>query len=541
MHEHARGVQHAAELRPPRRLELGERPLDEVAGVGAGPDLLARALERRSRGLERRRARLAARAARRGAARRRRAGREASSKPSVSRDACLTIGVLRRIRLAVTAVILRRRRHGGHRRRRPRRVLRRPAAAGRHGARGAPDAARHASSSTAGASPSRPGACSAIYRGATERAVQEAGRHSFLTRVQALADPSPPAIEVDPALIVRPGELSGSPTSSRPSCSSRHRRRSSCAAPSLTSCRAPGPGHRPTRAPPRPARCGARRRRASSRRRCVDVAVELDTAAAEEAAETARARRLGAGGAALRRPRRRRARAASSSRSCSVFTPADDRFVVTFDAERLARAVQPSVARVAPPGEERALRRRGPQRPHRPVAPRPRREPEADARRRSPPPRTRPTRTAALTLRETRADRTTARGRGARHPRAHLHLHDRDGRLVVEPDPQRPPDGGLRRRHDHRARRLLLVQRPRRPAHGRARLPRGPDDRRLAARCRRSAAASARRRRRSSTTRSSSGCRSSAATTTASTSRTTRWAATRRSRGAGPTSSSGTT
>ena len=57
--EDAGGVQHAPELRLPAGLEPCEGAQDEVAGVGAGPDLLARPLERRSRGLERRRARLA--------------------------------------------------------------------------------------------------------------------------------------------------------------------------------------------------------------------------------------------------------------------------------------------------------------------------------------------------------------------------------------------------------------------------------------------------------------------------------------------------
>ncbi len=57
--EDAGGVQHAPELRPPAGLEPCERAQDEVAGVGAGPDLLASQLERSSRGLERGRARLA--------------------------------------------------------------------------------------------------------------------------------------------------------------------------------------------------------------------------------------------------------------------------------------------------------------------------------------------------------------------------------------------------------------------------------------------------------------------------------------------------
>ena len=133
--------------------------------------------------------------------------------------------------------------------------------------------------------------------------------------------------------------------------------------------------------------------------------------------------------------------------------------------------------------------------------------------------------------------------RGAR-PRGHgadLQLHHRDGPVVVEPDPQRAPDGRLHRRDDRRAGRDLLVQRVGRPADaasGASSRARSSSARSCS---RRSAAASARRRRRSSTTRGSSACRSSSATTTASTSRTTRPAETPRCRGAAPTSSSATT
>ena len=45
MDEHAGGVEDAAKRRPPRRRERLGQPLAEVAGVGAGPDLLAGALE----------------------------------------------------------------------------------------------------------------------------------------------------------------------------------------------------------------------------------------------------------------------------------------------------------------------------------------------------------------------------------------------------------------------------------------------------------------------------------------------------------------
>ena len=57
--DHAGRVQHAAQLRTPRGRELAQRPLDEVARIGARPDLLARPLERRPRRLDRVRVRLA--------------------------------------------------------------------------------------------------------------------------------------------------------------------------------------------------------------------------------------------------------------------------------------------------------------------------------------------------------------------------------------------------------------------------------------------------------------------------------------------------
>ena len=134
-----------------------------------------------------------------------------------------------------------------------------------------------------------------------------------------------------------------------------------------------------------------------------------------------------------------------------------------------------------------------------------------------------------------------ARGQGARHPPPADDLHDGHGRLLGEPDLERPPARRLPGRHDHQAGPGVLVQRGGRPADGRARLPRGPDDLRRRARSPRSAAASARRRRPFSTQPSRPGSRSRAGRTTPSTSATTRWAATRRCPGAGRTSCSRTT
>ena len=55
-----------------------------------------------------------------------------------------------------------------------------------------------------------------------------------------------------------------------------------------------------------------------------------------------------------------------------------------------------------------------------------------------------------LGARERRAD--DGEGAGARDPPEARLVHDADGRVVVEPDPQRAPDGRLHRRHGDRAR-----------------------------------------------------------------------------------------
>ena len=88
---------------------------------------------------------------------------------------------------------------------------------------------------------------------------------------------------------------------------------------------------------------------------------------------------------------------------------------------------------------------------------------------------------ASLRLKQIRADLTTAEAEKLGIRRADLHVHHGHGAVLVEPDPQRAADGELHRRDDRSPRRGVLVQRVGRPADLRARLPRGPDDHRLAA------------------------------------------------------------
>ena len=59
---------------------------------------------------------------------------------------------------------------------------------------------------------------------------------------------------------------------------------------------------------------------------------------------------------------------------------------------------------------------------------------------------------AELELGPRQPDLTTAEGERARDQDEARLVHDPDGRLVVEPDPQRPPDGRLHRRHHDPAR-----------------------------------------------------------------------------------------
>ena len=325
-------------------------------------------------------------------------------KPSVSRDACLTIDVLRRIRLAVTAVIL----------------LVAGTAVTAVAARDAyyvdrplPGVtvreARLAQPVTVVVDGRRvevpPGRVLRIYRSATERSIQEAGRHSFLTRVQALADPSPPAIHVDPVLIVRPGEMN------------RLADELAAELQKPTAAQVVMRGVEPHVVPASPGQGIDRRDLVQGLRAAAlggprvveasleDVAVTLDTAAAEEAAETAR---LVASAPVSLRFGDRDVGELSREQLAKllVFTPRSDRFVVTFDASRLARAVQPSVAEWRRQARNARFVVAGrnvrivPSRPGLDVNPK-RTLAVVTAAAYS------PTRTAALTLRETRADRTT--------------------------------------------------------------------------------------------------------------------------------------
>ena len=361
-----------------------------------------------------------------------------------------------------------RRRHGGHRRGRSRRVLRRPAAAGRHRARGAPRGSCHrrrrrpkgggrawtrAARLQAGDRAGRPGGRAALLHdeGAGPRRPEPAGD-------RGRSGAHRPARRAERARGRARGRAAAADRGER-----RHARRRAA-----RRGREPRPGDRPARSPAGPASFGApraSRRRGEARRRHRAARHGRGRGGGRDRP----ARRLGAGGAAVRRPRRRRAVPGRAGTPAPVH--AAGRPLRGHVRPGPARARRAAVGRrMAPPGEERALRGRRPQCQHRAVAPGPRREPEADARRGD--------RRRVLPHADRGGDAAgdarrphDPRGRGARHPRAHLHLHHRDGRLVLEPDPQRPPDGGLRGRHDHRARRLVLVQRSRRSAHLRARLP----------------------------------------------------------------------
>ena len=250
-----------------------------------------------------------------------------------------------------------------------------------------------------------PGRVLRVYKQATERAVQEAGRHSFMTRVQALADPSPPAIEVDPALIVRPGKLSElvdelAAELQQPIAANVVMRG---VEPHVVAA-SPGQGI-DRRALLRGLRASALHGPRVVEARLVDVTVPLDTAAAEEAAETARL--VVSAPVALQYGDRDVGELSPIELARLLrFTPRDDRFVVTFDRDRLARAVQPSVgewrrqarnARFAVAGRNVSI---VPSRPGLDVNPK-RTLAAVTAAAYS------PTRTAAVTLQETRADRTT--------------------------------------------------------------------------------------------------------------------------------------
>jgi len=251
----------------------------------------------------------------------------------------------------------------------------------------------------------RPRRVLAVNAAATAAAARRAGRHSFLTRVRALADPSPPAIVVVPVL----------------------RERREAAARWVTELsadlRKPTPakiamrGLTPVVTPARPGeqidddvllrelRVSALANGSPVRATLRGIAPELDTEAAEEAAETTR--RMVSAPVELRF-RERRIGALTPRRLARLihFTPRRDRFVVAFDRERLAHAVQPALSRWRTRAANARFKVEGervriiPSRPGLDVNPKlvlAAVTTAADS----------PTRTARLALRETRADRTT--------------------------------------------------------------------------------------------------------------------------------------
>ncbi len=219
--------------------------------------------------------------------------------------------------------------------------------------------------------------------------------------------------------------------------------------------------------------------------------------------------------------------------------PDGHRFAVSLDGDQLARLVRPRLGKWIVRAHNAQFVVAGKSRTRDAVASRPRRRPCAACRGGAAGDRRRSRR--AHRARPAAAGPHDGGREGARHPAEARLVHDADGRVVVEPHPQRASDGRLHRRHDHRAGRGVLVQRRRRAAHVGARVPRGADDHRLARppvdRRRRvpdgDDALQRRVRARPADPRS--------ARTTTSISRITRSDATRRSRGAARTSSSGTT
>jgi vancomycin resistance protein YoaR len=249
----------------------------------------------------------------------------------------------------------------------------------------------------------------AVDAAATAAAARRAGRHSFLTRVRALADPSPPPIVVDPILRVK------------------RRAAASWVAELSTGLRKPLPatiamrGLVPAVTPDRPgqqvdedallrdlrqrALAGGSPIRATLR----PIFLEHDTAAAEEAAETAR--RVVSGPIELRF-REQRVGTLSRRRLARLlrFAPRGDRFEVTFDRSMLASAVRPALRRWRQRAVNARFRVEGervriiPSRPGLDVNPKVALAAVTAASSSA-------TRAADLALRETRADRTTSEAR----------------------------------------------------------------------------------------------------------------------------------
>ncbi len=251
----------------------------------------------------------------------------------------------------------------------------------------------------------RPRRVLAVNSAATAAAARRAGRQSFLTRVRALADPNPPAIVVVAVL------------------QEKREAAASWVAELSAGLRKPTPakiamrGLTPVVTPARPGEQidGDALLRELRQSVLVDgspvrttfrqISPELDTEAAEDAAETTR--RMVSAPVELRF-RERRIGALGPRRLARLlrFTPRRDRFVVAFDRERLARAVQPALSRWRKRASNARFKVEGervriiPSRPGLDVNPKlavAALTAAADS----------PMRTARLTLRETRADRTT--------------------------------------------------------------------------------------------------------------------------------------
>jgi vancomycin resistance protein YoaR len=176
-----------------------------------------------------------------------------------------------------------------------------------------------------------------VDEAATAAAARERGRDSFRTRIRALADPSPPALAVDPVL-VRAGSLDGFLQGVE-----RDLPEPAPARVSLAGVEPSQPGDQVDRA----AFLAAVRAAVLEGRGWVEAPLRhvdppLTTAVAEEALATARElvaapveltfRGDAVGSLAPERLAR-----------LVRFKPAGDRFVVTFDRERLARAVRPTL------------------------------------------------------------------------------------------------------------------------------------------------------------------------------------------------------
>ena len=285
----------------------------------------------------------------------------------------------------------------------------------------------------------RPGRVLRVDGTATERALWDAGRHWLRAAGPALADPSPPAIDVDPVLIVRPGGGAGRGRGLAPRCRSRGALRSSCAAASASI----------PAAPRRRGRSDAARR--SLAQASLTGARTLAPSLTHVEPELDDRRRRGRGRRGARRSSSRRSRSSSTARTSARSRPRSSAKLLRFrpaatassspsTRERLAKAVEPMLAPWRPRAGNARFVVAGkqvrivPSRPGLDVDGRGLADSIAAAA-------AAPTHRASLPLKQIRADRTTREAERARDPRAHLHLHDRHGHLVVEPDPQRPADG----------------------------------------------------------------------------------------------------